>query len=333
MDGNIHFKSYPTIYQVKKYWQKIIRNDDHRIYQTYLFNKICFESRIFSFSNILKRNKKCCFIVAFKDNEPICIAPLNIDVNPEISISLLGSGTNAGYLDFIYSEEVSEIDILEVLNKCRKKFTNAKFDFLYVKKTSPLFNVLRCKSITKNYAIHLNTYDEYFSSLSKSTRQNIRTANNRIKNDELNFNLLVYDKNSSCLEKVIKKVNVIYQKRRTEWNRINQFPSPYKMKRIQKRDVVYHSMRKIESSIIVVLEIEEHICAFFMGYKFSNIIYIPRLAIDTKYSRYSVGILLINEYLKTISGTDNEFIFDLGRGEEQYKTTLKGELTITYRLS
>lgn len=321
-------KFFRSIYQVKKYWLSIIPDSDVRFYQTYCFNRLCFEYRITSVSNIKKGNVKTCFAVAFRDNSPVCIAPLIIDRNPVSTVGLLGTGSNAGKLDFIYNKKTEKSDIIELFNICRKKFKDKKFSFIFVDEKSPLTQCLEPIKNYENYAVKLEDYDEYFKSLSKSTRQNIRTAYNRMNTDDLNYKLVRYDMHSPYLENIIKSCNRIYQQRRLVWKNTDELPPERIIDKIRKRDIIYKTMRVCPRAAVYILLINEEIAAFFMGYEYENVIYIPRLAINDAFGKYSPGFIIINEYLKSVD--KNNFVFDLGRGEESYKTKLNGEMSQSF---
>lgn len=55
-----------------------------------------------------------------------------------------------------------------------------------------------------------------------------------------------------------------------------------------------------------------------------NEIMIPRLSIDIKYARYSVGNLLINETIKYLTNSKGYEVFDLAQGNEPYKYVMGG---------
>lgn len=52
---------------------------------------------------------------------------------------------------------------------------------------------------------------------------------------------------------------------------------------------------------------------------------VPRLAINPKFSRYSPGIILINETMKLCESEFGYTEFDLSKGIEQYKIAMGGE--------
>lgn len=323
----MRFRIFNTIWRVKKAWRQIIPDGEINTYQTYEFNKLCFQYRITSISNIKRKNIKCKFVVAFENNKPVCIAPLVIDDFPEKYIRLLGHGTNAGYLDFIYRDERYVVDVLEY---CKRRFQEYKFDFIFVKESSPLFNSMNSVEEFNNYTIYIRDYDTYLSSLSKSTRQNIRTAYNRLNKDELTYDFTIHD-NNKIANAELKDINELYHKRKSEWTGEKEL-STRRKKIFLSRDVIFRGIKKMDSSCVAVLKIDNKNAAFFVGFKFEGGIYIPRLAINSDFSRYSPGIILINEFLRIRLIDQKGYIFDLCRGDEKYKSTLGGSVSTTHRL-
>lgn len=320
---------YKHICSVQRYWKEIIPDNHVRFYQTYMFNRICYNYRKSSLSNIKKGNCQCCFAVAFRNDKPVCIAPLIIDIKPNSVVGLLGTGTNAGVLDFIYNENTLCSDIIELYNACRMRFSNADFLFYFVPEFSPLVKEMNIREKYSNYAVHLDSYEQYYSTLSKNTKQNIRTAYNRLNREELTYTLEIVDKNSENIERIIEELNEIYLKRRLVWNDSANLPSARKRRMIAKRDVVYQTMRKTDAARICQLKINDVVAAFFMGYEVENRFYVPRLAIGEGFEKFSPGMILINEFQKLVP---NHFVFDLGRGDESYKSRLNGAVYWTYQL-
>lgn len=324
----MEFKEFSCIYSLKKIWKELVDESSKNIYQSYEFNVLYYKYRITSISNIKKRNTKCRFIVAYENGEAKCIAPLAIDNFPEKTIRLLGHGTNAGYLDYIYRDP-NYVKIL--YNYIEKKYSGYRFDYIFVRENSPLSDIMKPCGIFNNYAIMFKEYETYFASLSKSTRQNIRTAYNRIKSDGMNFEFKVYNSFQTLGKEKLNLLNRIYHKRKADWND-GKIIDERTQRKFLKRDVIYVGLKKMTNPIVAILTIDSGVAAFFIGFSYDGGICIPRLAIDTDYGRYSPGMILINEYLKSLP-CNQEYIFDLCRGDEKYKSSLGGVKSITYRLT
>ena len=325
----MQFKVYTRIRRIKSLWESIIPNDDKRVYQSYRFNKLCEKYRKTSISGLKEKNTKCLYVVGFVDNKAVCIAPLCVDESPEKTIHVLGHGTNAGYLDFIYNEPVF---VKDVLNYVERTYSDYSIDFTFIKESSPLISLLKTCEHFSNYCICIKTYDIWFARLSKNTRQNIRTAYNRLQSDKHIFELCKYNRKSHHISFILSQCNNVYQRRKLDWQGIGGNVNKKNSLIFLLRDVIYRGLMKFQESELVVLKIDEDIAGFFIGFKFQHGVYIPRLAIDTRYSRYSPGIIMINEYLKDIS-IEGLFYFDLCRGDESYKSKLGGECSSSFRLT
>lgn len=319
-----------SIRKAKKYWRELVSDLDTNYYQTYPFAKACYIYRKTSISSIIHGNLMSRFVIAMENGEVVCIAPLDIEKNPKKVIHILGHGTNAGYLDFIYRDPQY---VIPTYLYCQKKYKDYKFDFIFVPEYSPLVGVLNVSERFSCYKIYVDDYEKYFSGLSKGTRQNIRTAYNRMTTDGRKYELKLYTRSSKEITYELSKCNEIYQKRRLDWIDDAKEVSDMRKRIFLARDVIYEALRRgrAERGVLAVLYIDGQQSAFFIGFSYDNGIYIPRLAIDTEYARYSPGMILINEFLKEHGNCDYEF--DLCRGDENYKSKLGGAETKTYRLT
>lgn len=79
----------------------------------------------------------------------------------------------------------------------------------------------------------------------------------------------------------------------------------------------------LQASELFVLTIDGQIAAFMHVYIHGKRVLMPKLAIDVSYSRYSPGILLVQETLKLLMERGMED-FDMCRGDERYKMEVGG---------
>jgi hypothetical protein len=329
----LSFKEYTGLQRsLKNAWSNLVSENSSKIYQTFSFNNIVYKHFVESKQNFIRRvryGNKPVFAVAYENEKVVCIAPLIVFNKPEKIIRFLGYSTNAGYLNFIYNDESYVSPMIQYI---KAKYPAHNLEFTFVPDNSPLIREGGVIEEFGNYAISLSDYDSWHSTLSKSTKQNIRTAYNRLKTDGHTYQLHLYDMNSSDLENVIQSANDIYWRRRVDWTGNAKEYSKYNRDVFPKKDVIYQSLRKKENTIIAVLRIDTQDAGFFVGLKYNHGICIPRLAIDMKFSRYSPWMILINEYLKVLAEDEFPYTFDLCRGEEGYKTSLHAERTSTYKI-
>lgn len=171
-----------------------------------------------------------------------------------------------------------------------------------------------------------DNYDEYYSSLSKSARQNLRTAYNRAKTDNLNFDYEIHFGKSN--KKVQKQLNKIYLNRRS--SRYNNMSGLKKML-FNLSDKIADVCFGLQDSFYACLTLNKKPVAFMAGIVNGQELIVPRLAINDKYSRYSLGIVLVNETIKAIQQKGYTCL-DLSTGTEQYKYQMGGTPHFTYEM-
>ncbi len=170
-----------------------------------------------------------------------------------------------------------------------------------------------------------DNYDEYFASLSKHTRQNLRTAYNRAKTDNFSIEFHTY---YGPLDKTLaKKLQKIYLNRRVGRYKMN----PIKKLLFSFSDPIKNVCFCRDDSFTSVVSFDGKPVAFMGGNIKKNEIMIPRLAIDEKYSRYSTGMILVNETVKYMT-QNNYNCLDLTNGTEDYKYYMGGGDTTTYTI-
>lgn len=121
----------------------------------------------------------------------------------------------------------------------------------------------------------------------------------------------------------------IYTKR--EFERKGKVVS--KLKTIKNRyfNPLVWAMRTMHSQYTFILYIDHKAAAFMTGFKSnSNSIVFPMLAIDSDYSKYMPGKLMINETIKYLINNSTIRVLDLSRGTEKYKLDMGGTIHKNY---
>lgn len=172
-----------------------------------------------------------------------------------------------------------------------------------------------------------NGFEDWHSRLSKSVRQNLRTAFNRLKTDGKEFEAKVY-RGGKIPRRVMHKMVSIYNNCHTE--RYGTKVSLLKKFYLQHLDFSTRDFMNNPDAIHYALYIQGELAAFFSGYVDQNMnsIIVPRLSIDRKFSRYSPGYILLKEAISDCDKNGIANCIDLSRGIEKYKTDLGG---IVYR--
>ena len=174
-------------------------------------------------------------------------------------------------------------------------------------------------------------YDDYYAGLSKHTRQNLRTAYNRMARDGVRPYLEVII-GKPLDRKLLRRLIDIYCKRHND--RYGVKTSPLKKLYLNVFDFSTRSLQNNAGNFYAILYIGGEIAAFMAGMhspKRDSII-IPRLSINDSFSQYSPGMVMINETMKYMTKDMGICSLDLSKGAEQYKFSMGGTSYPTYSL-
>lgn len=277
--------------------------------------------------------------------EPLLFASFRYYFNQK-TISVIGSQECFDLVDLVYDSSIGDDILKEALTALffyienSEKKSTVLFDWLpNDTKTKVALERLSEDNIIKytfeaidNVRIPIYKYhswDDYFKSLSKSVRQNIRTSYNRLKRDNHSLTLNLYFGNKELPKNVINKSLSLYLKgQKTRYNNYGlshwiHFKYLHYVSKTMREEFSFHASLQMDGVIIAMMQ----------GYFDNNRkdIQIPRLAIDSEYSFYSPGYLLICETIKSLFLNNEVDSLDLIRGSEKYKLDLGGEKYQTYK--
>lgn len=144
--------------------------------------------------NILKKNGTMSFYVVYDGDEPTIIAPL---FRKKGTATIAGTDEYFDYVDLFYRSDVT-IDQLKIafssLIAFLKKHKIGRIRWNYIPDDSvskKLINNLKAEpKQIENTQISFQQYEDYLKSLSKSTKQNLRTAENRLKRENREYELV-----------------------------------------------------------------------------------------------------------------------------------------------
>ena len=165
--------------------------------------------------------------------------------------------------------------------------------------------------------------------LSKSVRQNLRTAYNRMNRDNMAYKLQVY-RGEEMTDEIWREIMKVYLNRLFTKHKVKALNNPlYRHIHYWKYRHIKHdtkSLRQLPNSFHAILYGNEHIMGFLSGLTNHDgtEVVIPRLAIDSQFRFYSPGYILLAETLCWLDANTTCRSIDLSRGDEQYKTDLGG---------
>lgn len=334
-------KYYKYFKYIEAEWNDLLNNSDlsyfcspewHKLVLSFL-QKTTLTKRLFKiqYFTVLSRNSELMLLGFFYINR--------FGKEKMIQFShILGP---SDYYDFVYNDKLDSSCIKKIINEIQKEYRADRVSFSMLKEDSVITKSYLNSSLTSvrklpAVAISLpEEYDIYLKSLSKSVRQNIRTAYNRSKRDNLGIQFSVFTKKDT--NKInFKALRDLYVVR----NAFRKDGQNWKSK-------VYHKINNLFSGEIDMFDLEEiketdftlgilylnqKIASYFFGFEKNGKIEINRVVLNPEYKFYSPGMILLNEYIK--KGIENGLkVVDLTNGDEKYKFDLGGQLHRVYNFN
>lgn len=287
----------------------------------------CFFTNSLAYS--LPKRMWPCTISVLNDDVPVLIFPLLTNGS---TAELAGHANGMCELSPIYFKN-SEENLREYLRFFLDASDYGEYTLTKLRGSSPLCRILNdgiagyeiSAASGDNVLIDFSQgYDAWFQSLSKSTRQNIRTAYNRLEKDGKNLRVEVSG-GEQLSHAMMGKLLDIYIKRHNE--RYHVKTSAMKSIYLRYMDFSTRALIKSPSAFHIYIYISDEIAGFCSGYIDGDSFVVPRLSIDNDFSRYSPGYLLLAEAIKrfSVSGS-GVHIVDLSEGAEKYKLDLGGTI-------
>lgn len=273
----------------------------------------------------LKQQFVACFYSFYDDGECILIIPLAHYLWKR-HCELLGNVNGLNYCDVLAVDEKYIKPALAMLAKdydlltCNKVLEHS---FLY----SAMKDLTDADHEINNVCINFDDdYEAYNKSLSKSTRQNLRTAYNRLNTDakEMTFKVM-FGGHSFDYKPFID----LYCKRHA--SRYGVQTSGIKKWFLLHQSFATLNYTQNPRGVTMALYIDGQLAAFMSGMLgMKNEYVVPRLSINDEFGFYSPGMLLLNEAVKYFTKETNVRHLDLSVGEELYKYKMGGKMHLTH---
>ena len=288
-------------------------------------------------------------LVLYNHDRPVAIAPLLVKKRRDgYIVYMRGHFTTADHLDFIHNGW-SYDDMQFLLDYVKKQLGNVTFHFDRIPEhfltCGYLTRYFANAKIEKNecYAIPIfNHYDEWLGGLSKSVRQNLRTAENRLHRDHVDSSVR-FIIGAPVDRAVYREMLSVYADRFLVKNRFNFGLFRGMVKKLLSyylaQDKMSKWLQKADNNFHAILYLNSEIAAFASGLVFRDgRLLTSRLNILSKYARYSPGGLLISAIIRHVialntSGETAIGKMDLsqeGAKQNSYKISYGGELYYNY---
>lgn len=258
--------------------------------------------------------KRCIPIfLLFSERDTIkAIAPMLRYSNGKMELFGFANGFNESGMLF----ETADI-LPDCLRLIKEKYREVVF--LKIDERSPLSSFApQNRHVISNAEIHFgNDFDEYFKLLSKSVRQNIRTAYNRLTSDGCSVEIKVYEGGKKL--PISDIIDLYCQRHEDKYAVKTGFMKKCFLKTHSFATQLYlHS----PNAMTFVLYINGKMAAFMSGLSGNGRLIVPRLSIEDRFKRYSPGMLLVIETIKYLISSSDIRVLDLSQGQEQYKYNL-----------
>ncbi len=288
-------------------------------------------------------------LVLYCNGTPVAIAPLLIkNKNGRQSVYLRGHFTVANQLDFIYAD-LSYDDFKYLMDYIKARLNNPSFVLDRVSEKTATCGYLKEYFASgkieeqKCFSIHIaEGFDEWRKNLSRSARQNLSNHYHRLERDKLTWFVCFCfgEKVETCL---CKKLMWVYADRFIIKNDCNfgvlTKLATRMLRKYLLRDRMTRWMNRGEGNFHAVLYIEGDVAAFTSGLccRDKRII-LSRLAINTKYGKYSPGGILISSVIRHIIEENARGAMDIreldlsqgGQGGMCYKQAYGGKPHFNY---
>ncbi len=343
---------YPSEFEtLKEYWIELEKGKDMTAFQRYSWyyaiNKQYLDKCFGAFD-------KAVYVVAFSKGNPVMIAPIHIK---KCGLQFKGYGAASGayiigtwgftdYLNYIYCKFNSEA--FEAINHAIKK--------KYKVKSLHINSVIRGTDIQKYLSEKYSSsfcyetlcvktepkenFDTFYKAMSKSTRQNIRTALNHETKDGKNINIKVFNtvsiqdaeefysiylerskskntiniKSDGIKDSVLKELNKIYN------NKLK--------KSLKQSNYLVYNMTHNPDSMLVGIYCDDIKIGFLYGLKSSpNLWHDIIVCFNENYRFYSPCRTALYRLYKDVvySSDNNKLTVDMTKGNEKYKYDFCGE--------
>lgn len=287
----------------------------------------------YKFWNLLKGLGHMFFFAVYDGESIVMIVPC---FRKGKTLIMVGSAEAFDYVDSFYSSKASAYNRSAAFGAFldgAKRDGIEKIIWKWCPDDSPSKELLmkqssldiRCEAVD-NTEITFSDYDLHKASLSKSTRQNLRTAVNRLKRDKKDFQYKISLLDSITDSEVEACLDLYYCRQERKYGLGT-------WRQLIKKHIDFNTrlMRK-RKGVIAILKIDGAVTSFMFGYlnKVDHSLEIPKLAIDDTYGFYSPGMLLVDMTLEALAKHTDIRKLDLCRGTEQYKLKMGGHIYPTY---
>lgn len=255
------------------------------------------------------------------------------------SVRLLGDIKGCGINDMLLSPDLGNAEKDEIAQAIVMTFLSLARGNRWKLRRLPTDSLLRSidtgsvETVTDCAAIDISCGDAlWLKGLSKSVRQNLRTAYNRLSRNGDDITLEKYVPGDD--PEIYRRALSLYCRRQaeayTDGNLLTR--AAHRLKLLHSRQS--KALGTLPFALTLLLKIREKPAACMTGILSADgkTYAVPRLAIEPEFSFFSPGYILLSEAVRYFAMSGGPKVIDLSRGREKYKTDLGGSPYLTYDL-
>ena len=322
-------------------WRELENGRDMTAFQTYEWNRLLLEEFFGLLYNRLFAEVRC--YVVTEDHKALAILPVIIQKrNAKImwwgrkkGTYILGEGSWSDYLNFIYQEPNAQAWELILNDLPKPLFFNS------LRSNTELCQFLKDRSDANGQhpSVHvplMSDAADYGASLSKSVRQNLRTAMNRMNKAGLTYELRIEDGklDASLANELVrmhydraKIKNQKKYKKNLHWISRN-LRNCYKEYQNRQYNIIYHSMISNVYGVTVIVYLNGVPAGYMYGMRDLDAVRVMHNCIKEEYNFYSPMFRGAYDFIcqEITDKRYNVKQIDFTRGNENYKFQLGGEV-------
>lgn len=341
MEYIIEYYKKEQISQLRDRWLTLERGTEMTWFQTYAWHYM-----LVSEGCIPEDTNYCKFVYAAvktAKNEIQLIAPFWIitktfNLINKKGVYFIDSEGFSDYLNFVYDDFHEEM-VFALMKDIKSTFGVSVYKLYQLRESSSTYHfLLEYTTIRKDLTdpcvnmVLPKSNEEYKGSLSKNTRQNLRTANNRLRKDGIT---LVFNHDNDNVD-IDECCRIREERLRSRYSKVSKIR---KMKHRLVNRLKYHLPQYLPLYIckeghFLTAYHENELCAYFFYVRdeIHHQLLFLTAGTNSKYARYSAGMLCLYDFIHLLIDENNLELIDFTRGDEQYKLYMGGEANYNHKV-
>lgn len=324
---------------LKKIWVDLYQKNPYLFpFSSYEYNQQVYAYKKFKLKNYLQKDH---FLVYCENGTPLVLLPLTVKKD---DIFLFGDDiSGCDNLDLVYDKGVGYDSFTKMFQELSLRFPQKILRFYKINERSLLYQYIceNQKWLEKQFRLEVEEdrvcvkvlfpkdYETYFSALSRNCKSNLKKAYNKAVKTDADMNLKVVKGPVSDGQLLSEMMHVYAHRESERKNRSLDYPCYVKNRYFS---VLSWAAQHMQSQYTFCLFLHHTLAAFMSGFEtnFGEIVF-PRVAMNSQFSKYAPGKLMISESVKWLQKNTDINGLDLSRGDERYKYEMGGINHMNYR--